>query len=126
MKTVPYIFCASLLLVLLLLAGCSKPQAPSAAKPPSATSQVSTPSCDERVVYIDGEVLSPGPKPWERNWDALKLVAAGGGFTQFAAVDRVQLLRDGKVVQVLDCRNLAQAAARAVPIQPGDSLHVPR
>jgi polysaccharide biosynthesis/export protein len=81
------------------------------------------------VVYVMGEVKSPGMLPFmkERDWTALKAVAAVGGFNQFAARGKATLLRGRNTVPV-DFNNLMRnpEAGKDIPLLPGDILIVPQ
>ncbi len=81
------------------------------------------------VVYVMGEVRSPGMLPFmkERDWTALKAVAAVGGFNQFAAKNRATLLRGRSIIPV-DFNNLMRSpeSGKDVPLLPGDILVVPQ
>ncbi len=81
------------------------------------------------VVYVMGEVRNPGMLPFvkERDWTALKVVAAAGGFNQFAARGNATLLR-GKSIIPVDFTSIMRDPQKEkdVPLQPGDVLIVPQ
>ncbi len=81
------------------------------------------------VVYVMGEVRTPGMLPFvkERDWTALKAVAAVGGFNQFAAKNRATLLR-GRTTIPVDFNNLMRnpESGKDIPLQPGDILVIPQ
>jgi polysaccharide biosynthesis/export protein len=81
------------------------------------------------VIYVMGEVRTPGMLPFvkERDWTALKAVAAAGGFNQFAARNRATLLR-GRTTIPVDFNSLMRdpESGKDIPLQPGDILVVPQ
>jgi polysaccharide export outer membrane protein len=85
------------------------------------------------VIYVMGEVKQPGMLPFvkERDWTALKAVAAVGGFTQFAARGSASLLRqvEGRRTTIpIDFKELMQnpQAGKDVPLNPGDIIVIPQ
>ncbi len=94
---------------------------------------VVVPDNPSNVIYVMGEVKQPGMLPFvkERDWTALKAVAAVGGFTQFAAKGRANLLRDegGKRTTIpIDFNELLSnpQAGKDVPMKAGDILVIPQ
>ncbi len=81
------------------------------------------------VIYVMGEVRTPGMLPFvkERDWTALKAVAAVGGFNQFAAKNRATLLRGHSTIPV-DFNTLLRnpETGKDIPLQPGDILVIPQ
>lgn len=91
------------------------------------------PDNPQNVVYVTGEVKQPGMLPFikERGWTALKAVVAVGGFTQFAARGRANLIREeaGRQITIpIDFNDLMRnpGAGKDVPLSPGDILIVPQ
>lgn len=78
-----------------------------------------------RFFYVDGEVRSPGRHPWTKDVTLLKAINIAGGFNDFAKRAQVQLTR-GKEKRSYDANDLRQHPEKDVPIQPGDSIFVPR
>lgn len=85
------------------------------------------------VVYMTGEVRSPGMLPYvkERQWTVLKAVLAGGGFTQFAAKGSAYIIREegGRRTTIpIDFNDLIKNREpdKDVPLLPGDILVVPQ
>ena len=85
------------------------------------------------VIYVMGEVKTPGMLPFvkERDWTALKAVVAVGGFTQFASRGGAYLLRqaEGRRTTIpIDFKELMQnpQAGKDVPLNPGDILVIPQ
>jgi polysaccharide biosynthesis/export protein len=79
------------------------------------------------VLYVMGEVRTPGMLPFvkERQWTALKAVAAVGGFSQFANRSAASLVR-GRTTIPVDFTSLNPEAGKDIPLQPGDILVVPQ
>jgi polysaccharide biosynthesis/export protein len=85
------------------------------------------------VIYMAGEVRSPGMLPYvkERQWTVLKAVLAGGGFTQFAAKGKAYIIREegGRRTTIpIDFNDLIRNREpdKDVPLIPGDILVVPQ
>jgi polysaccharide export outer membrane protein len=85
------------------------------------------------VIYMAGEVKSPGMLPYvkEREWTALKALLAGGGFTQFAAKGKAYIIREegGRRTTIpIDFNDLIRNREpdKDVPLLPGDILVVPQ
>jgi polysaccharide export outer membrane protein len=78
-----------------------------------------------RYVYIGGEVRAPGRFPWSKDMTLLKAMSTAGGFTDFANRNRVELTR-GRNKTVYDCEDIRRHPEKDTPIQPGDSIYVPR
>jgi len=85
------------------------------------------------VIYMAGEVRSPGMLPYvkERQWTVLKAVLAGGGFTQFAAKGKAYIIREegGRRTTIpIDFNDLIRNREpdKDVPLLPGDILVVPQ
>ncbi len=91
------------------------------------------PDNPQHVVYVMGEVRTPGMLPFvkERGWTATKAVAAVGGFTQYASRGRSYIIReDGnrKITIPIDFNDLMKnpELGKDVPLSPGDILVVPQ
>jgi len=85
------------------------------------------------VIYVMGEVPHSGMLPFvkERNWTALKALAAVGGFSQYAGKSKSYLIREGgggKTTIPIDFNDLMRnpGAGKDVPLIPGDILIVPQ
>jgi polysaccharide export outer membrane protein len=78
-----------------------------------------------RFFYIGGEVRSPGRFNWTEDVTLLKAINTAGGFTDFANRRKVEVTRN-QVKQVFDAELIRQQPAKDFPIQPGDSVYVPR
>jgi polysaccharide export outer membrane protein len=81
-------------------------------------------------VYVNGEVLRPGPVAMNRPLTALEAIMEAGGFTPQALPSQVGLLRKEDGVQqpyTLDLRKaLRGLATNPVYLQPDDIITVPR
>jgi len=81
-------------------------------------------------VYVNGEVLRPGPVPMNRPLTAMEAVMEAGGFTPQALHNQVGLLRKENGIQqpyVIDLRKaLRGMATNPVYLQPNDIVFVPR
>ncbi len=91
------------------------------------------PDNPQNLIYVMGEVKAPGMLPFikERNWTALKAVVAVGGFTQFAARGRANLLREEegrRSIIPIDFNELMRNpdVRKDIPLRPGDILIVPQ
>ena len=81
---------------------------------------------ENRVFYVYGEVRSPGRLMYAGEITVLRAIASSGGFTDFAARGRVELVRaNGEKVKV-DSRRAADNAKLDLPVVPGDTIYVPR
>ncbi len=85
------------------------------------------------VIYVMGEVKAPGMLPFvkDRDWTALKALAAVGGFGQYAGKSKSYLIREGgggKTTVPIDFNDLMRnpGAGKDVPLIPGDILIVPQ
>lgn len=81
-------------------------------------------------VYVNGEVLRPGPVPMTRPLTALEAVMEAGGFTPEALPKKVGLVRKENGIQIpysVDLRKaLGGVATNPVYLQPDDVITVPR
>ena len=76
-----------------------------------------------RKVRVTGAVQNPNVYTLNPTWTVADAIAAAGGALPEGRRDRVELRRDGQVVQVLlldESRAIADS-----PVQSGDQLHVP-
>lgn len=81
---------------------------------------------ENRMFYVDGEVRRPDRLTYQGEVSVLKAIAAAGGFTDFAARGRIQLVRaTGEKISV-DGRKAANDSKYDPPVLPGDRIFVPR
>ncbi len=78
-----------------------------------------------RFFYVGGEVRAPGRYGWTEDVTVLKAINTAGAFTDYANRRKVEIVR-GKDKQTVDCDELRRDPVKDVPIQPGDSIWVPR
>src|SRR5262245_3555343 len=81
------------------------------------------------VVYVQGEVKTPGQVKFTRYLTILRAIAQAGGFTQLAATNRVTLLRDQdgkKSNQRVKVADIVDEPARDIPLLPNDIIIVPQ
>ncbi len=75
-----------------------------------------------QVVHLGGQVRNPGPRPFTKGLTVFQAVQAGGGATEFGAMNRVILWREGKQQEI----DLGKADGKAVISMPNDTIEVPR
>ncbi|HET6932868.1 MAG TPA: polysaccharide biosynthesis/export family protein [Candidatus Acidoferrum sp.] len=85
---------------------------------------------NSRRVYITGEVNHAGALPLLPNMTVLQALSSAGGFTQFAKLKNIYVLRteDGKQVKhPFNYKEVVKGnlAEQNIPLQPGDVIVVP-
>lgn len=85
---------------------------------------------NSRRVYCTGEVMKPGAMPLLPNMTALQAISSCGGFTQFARIKNIYILRleDGKQVQhPFNYRDVVKGKKPEdnIVLRPGDVIVVP-
>jgi polysaccharide export outer membrane protein len=83
---------------------------------------------NSRRVYVTGEVTRPGAYPLLPNMTALQALTSGGGFTQFANLKKIYVLRteNGKQVKhPFNYKDVVNGKADDIALQPGDTIVVP-
>jgi len=85
---------------------------------------------NSRRVYITGEVVHAGALPLLPNMTVLQALSSGGGFTQFAKLKNIYVLRteDGKQVKhPFNYKEVVKGnlAEQNILLQPGDVIVVP-
>jgi polysaccharide biosynthesis/export protein len=85
---------------------------------------------NSRRVYVTGEVTKPGAFPLLPNMTVLQALSSSGGFTQFAKLKSIYVLRteDGKQVKhPFNYREVVSGKKPEsnIPLQPGDVIIVP-
>lgn len=76
---------------------------------------------NNEFVTVAGHVKRPGPVQYNRGMSIYDAVATAGDATAFGAMNRVQLLRNGKRTLY----NLKNDSHRTFSVQPGDTITVP-
>jgi polysaccharide export outer membrane protein len=85
---------------------------------------------NSRRVYLTGEVTRPGALPMLPNMTVLQALASGGGFTQFAKLKNIYVMRTENGKQVKHPFNYKEVvkgnlAEQNILLQPGDVIVVP-
>lgn len=85
---------------------------------------------NSRRVYITGEVNHAGALPLLPNMTVLQALSSAGGFTQFAKLKNIYVLRTESGKQVKHPFNYKEVvkgnlAEQNIPLQPGDVIVVP-
>ena len=91
----------------------------------SPTIQILADSSDkltQQLITVGGKVRAPGPKPFSRNMTLYDAVMAAGGPTEFGAINRVKLYRNGKAFTY----DLTQGAHKLLKVYPRDTIDVPQ
>jgi len=78
-----------------------------------------------RFVNVGGDVKSPRRVEFTPDLTILSAITACGGFTDYAAQKKVQLLRDGKRT-VVDITEIRRDPSKDIRLKPGDSIEVPQ
>jgi polysaccharide export outer membrane protein len=78
-----------------------------------------------RFFYVSGEVKNPNRFQWSKDMTLSKAISTASGFTDFANRVGVELAR-GRAKQSYNCEELRKHPDKDVPIQPGDSIYIPR
>jgi len=85
---------------------------------------------NSRRVYVTGEVTRPGAYPLLPNMTVLQALTSGGGFTQFARIKSIYVLRteNGKQVKhPFNYKDVVNGKRQEdnIVLQPGDTIVVP-
>ena len=75
----------------------------------------------QQQVHLAGHVRAPGPKAFAKGLTVFQAVNAAGGATEFGAMNRVILWREGKQQKI----NLETAEGKGVVTVPDDTIEVP-
>jgi polysaccharide biosynthesis/export protein len=91
---------------------------------------VSVTEINSRRIYVTGEVLKPGAFPLLPNMTVLQALSSSGGFTQFARVKSIYVLRKEQGKDVKHPFNYKEVVSGKSPAQnillePGDVIVVP-
>jgi polysaccharide export outer membrane protein len=85
---------------------------------------------NSRRVYLTGEVNHPGALPLLPNMTVLQALSSAGGFTQFAKLKSIYIMRTENGKQVRHPFNYKEVvkgnlAEQNMPLQPGDVIVIP-
>jgi polysaccharide export outer membrane protein len=85
---------------------------------------------NSRRIYVTGEVTRPGAMPLLPNMTVLQALSSSGGFTQFARIKNIYVLRQEDGKQVKHPFNYKEVVSGKKPednilLQPGDIIVVP-
>jgi polysaccharide export outer membrane protein len=91
---------------------------------------VSVTEINSRRIYVTGEVLKPGTFPLLPNMTVLQALSSSGGFTQFARVKNIYVLRKEEGKDVKHPFNYKEVVSGKNPeqnimLEPGDVIVVP-
>lgn len=78
-----------------------------------------------RFVSVAGEVRSPGDVAYRHDLTLMSALSSRGGFSDFANVRKVQLIRDGKT-STHDLKRISVEPEVDVKVKPGDRILVPQ
>ncbi len=81
---------------------------------------------ENRVFFVDGEVRRPDRYVYTGEITVMKAVAAAGGFTDFAARRRIELVRSTGEKLIVDASDIKDRPELDLPVIPGDRIYVPR
>lgn len=76
---------------------------------------------ERQMVHVGGQVRKTGPVDYVQGLTIYQAVQAAGGATEFGAMNRVQLLRGGKVREL----NLKRSDEMNFPVLQNDTITVP-
>ncbi len=82
----------------------------------------STQNITQQIITVGGKVRAPGPKPFARGMTLYDAVMAAGGPTEFGAISRVKLYRNGKAYEY----DLGKGAHKLLKIYPKDTIDIPQ
>ena len=76
----------------------------------------------EKTATVGGQVRRPGPIKHYRGVSLYAAIQAAGGATEFGAVNRVKILRNGKAT----LHDLRKDEQKLTELEPGDVIEVPQ
>jgi len=87
-------------------------------------------AANSRRVYLIGEVVRPGAIPMSPNMTLLQALSSSGGFSQFARIKKMYVLRSDNGKQIKLPVNYKAAISGEAPdqniaLKPGDTIVVP-
>jgi protein involved in polysaccharide export with SLBB domain len=92
---------------------------------PSVSISVDQMGVTERMVYIMGAVVKPGPVPYRPAMKLADAIASGGGANTFGDLRKVKVVRSGKSLGIFDCRIEAKGNDGQLQLEPNDQVSVP-
>lgn len=79
-----------------------------------------------RSYFIQGEIRAPGRYPLSSGRiTLLQAIAAAGGYSEFAAPNRVEIIRRGETIRV-DAKDLERYPEKDLELESGDLIRIPR
>jgi polysaccharide export outer membrane protein len=85
------------------------------------------PDADSQLIYVMGEVKSPGAYPLTANMSFLEAVTRAGGTIESAQTGKVLLERPGKNLQeVIDLEHMVEKGQANYQLEAGDIVYVPK
>jgi polysaccharide export outer membrane protein len=79
-----------------------------------------------RSYFLQGEIRAPGRYPLSQGRiTLLQAIATAGGYTDFAASGRVEIIRRGETIRV-DVKDLEKYPDRDIQLESGDLIKIPR
>lgn len=76
--------------------------------------------------YVRGEIRAPGRYPLSQGRITfLQAIATGGGYTDFAAPGRIEIIRRGETLRV-NAEDLDRHPERDIQVESGDVIVIPR
>ena len=76
----------------------------------------------EKMWTVGGKVRAPGAKPWASGMTLFQAVMAAGGPTEFGAMNRVKLYRNGRVYTY----DLGKGDHKLLKVYANDTIDVPQ
>ena len=77
------------------------------------------------VIYVCGEVKSPGAFPFEEEREVTDYLGLSGGAQDKARLSRAQIIRGDEVIR-FDLGKVMKGSSELPPLQPGDTILVPK
>ncbi len=81
---------------------------------------------ENRVFYVQGEVRAGGRLVYTGEITVMGAIASAGGFTDFAARNRIEVVKVDGSRLIVDGRKAKNNRKFDPPVVPGDQLYVPR
>lgn len=81
---------------------------------------------EERMIYVGGQVRTPGRYVFIGEMTLLGAIKVAGDFTEWAKKTQVQVTRSDGTRYVIDCKKALRDARHDIPVFPGDNIYVPQ